>query len=1029
MHPWDRAQIAHWLVETCCVSVEDASAYADALVSAGFDSPLALSVAQGADWPAVVRLGHQRVIQHMAGQQLPTPLPPPPSPPPSPPMPKLPLTAGIVAAVGEKATEGAWDLGRRFRPRQKLSAPAYTAAGLCRVVRVRAVVERLLNIDLKGMTFTADLKYEASWTDGNILPMLRKLQPEDDPLQETGSSGESEADRAERQRRQEKRLNDLLDDSKSGQKDLYFTGLEGERFFAPRLYFRNLASGETETWLKIYLDPSCDDSVVVCLSSKCTGTFQEQFELEHFPFDEQDLTMEMASEHAREDGSGFSVQLERNDNDRYRSFVITRGFLQSSSYTLKERLRFTRDTTPPSESNSGKTYPLLQIGMRVQRHSFFWIFSVVVPLFFLTTALATSFVVNEDEFADRASITLTALLAIVAFQPVIADRLPDDCNTMTLVDLYVFICFAFAFILIMVQSVNAMYVNSSDTDFLEPTYAEEIGGKPYRISSPFVVTICVWVGFHLFIGLYVYMIIKWRRSRSKFWKSQNNVLWLGPLNADLIGPRDERTSSDKDETKKKVEQIICSRLRELPALRAQGHHVKGASLWNNEDAQEQLRQEHDKNERLHLRLLDCLLRLDGALARLLSPTAPKPSSTCALVVMDTARGAEALLDLAKEEPERWSAFVEAVEMEVALATAPDERAKALLTELFEKHGHDWTTPDKVKETLEKLRVSRSVAPRLEQLKSLEVSEERPPSGTESRPPLVKRASDGSLLSLSSRHFKPTTGRVRLEALNPSWISLLDKFRPLPPRREPLLSLGPLASSKLCSADLDIVWPSGGVGARPAYLEFSEVAAVTIPRASRAANQIPEEATHFAYVSIKSAMLVAGEEARQPRLILPHGGFAYWSQQPYEQGEAEDSQRKICRPAQVTRITEGPGMSFHRRVLTKEEHGALKDYQLLPVTLPSLRQIKVRRFCWIPPTCPRAGKTDCHCVRQLEFGSALICPHGGFAYTYSCDNNKHTKKFDCVFRLKPSQDLPPVRSECISRLHQIDSALSCVSKVR
>ena len=148
--------------------------------------------------------------------------------------------------------------------------------------------------------------------------MLRKLQPEDDPLQETGSSGESEADRAERQQRQEKRLNDLLDDKKSGQKDLYFTGLDGERFFAPRLYFRNLAeSGETETWLKIYLDPSCDDSVVVCLSSKCTGTFQEQFELEHFPFDEQDLTMEMASEHAREDGS-CSVQLERNDNDMYR---------------------------------------------------------------------------------------------------------------------------------------------------------------------------------------------------------------------------------------------------------------------------------------------------------------------------------------------------------------------------------------------------------------------------------------------------------------------------------------------------------------------------------------------------------------------------------------------------------------------------------------------------------------------------------------------------------------------------------------
>ena len=70
MHPWERAQIARWLVETCCVRPKEASVYADALVSTGFDSPLALSMAHGADWPAVVRLGHQRVIQHMAGQHL-----------------------------------------------------------------------------------------------------------------------------------------------------------------------------------------------------------------------------------------------------------------------------------------------------------------------------------------------------------------------------------------------------------------------------------------------------------------------------------------------------------------------------------------------------------------------------------------------------------------------------------------------------------------------------------------------------------------------------------------------------------------------------------------------------------------------------------------------------------------------------------------------------------------------------------------------------------------------------------------------
>ena len=256
---------------------------------------------------------------------------------------------------------------------------------------------------------------------------------------------------------------------------------------------------------------------------------------------------------------------------------MTRGFRQAGEYSLKERLRFTRDTTLPSESNSGKTYPILQIGMRVERiYSDFWLWAIIVPLFLLTGAIPTSFVVPREEYASRAGITLTALLAIVAFQPTI-EKLPDGPST-TLIDQYVRMCFIFAFILIMVQSVNAMHVG--DEDDLEATFAYEIGGEPYRISKPFVVALLVWVCITCCWMLYVYAAVKWRRSRSKgFWKPHNiNVLWLGPLNADLIGPRGGRTRSDKDEGKNRIEQIICSRLRELPAIRAQGHHVNRQPL-------------------------------------------------------------------------------------------------------------------------------------------------------------------------------------------------------------------------------------------------------------------------------------------------------------------------------------------------------------------------------------------------------------------------------------------------------------------
>ena len=74
--------------------------------------------------------------------------------------------------------------------------------------------------------------------------------------------------------------------------------------------------------------------------------------------------------------------------------------------------------------------------MRVERRAGYWVFNVLQPLFIVTTSMFASYAFSPDEFSDRCSITLTTLLAMVAFKYVISEKLPnisyatliDKCN-------------------------------------------------------------------------------------------------------------------------------------------------------------------------------------------------------------------------------------------------------------------------------------------------------------------------------------------------------------------------------------------------------------------------------------------------------------------------------------------------------------------------------------------------------------------------------------------------------------------------
>ena len=99
--------------------------------------------------------------------------------------------------------------------------------------------------------------------------------------------------------RLKRKVSDLIiDEQKSNQRTGKYSladDLEDQPFFAPRLYLNNLVNlkpEENEEWFTVY-EGAQGEAPIVCFRWKFKGTFQEVMELRTFPFDVQNLTIEI----------------------------------------------------------------------------------------------------------------------------------------------------------------------------------------------------------------------------------------------------------------------------------------------------------------------------------------------------------------------------------------------------------------------------------------------------------------------------------------------------------------------------------------------------------------------------------------------------------------------------------------------------------------------------------------------------------------------------------------------------------------
>ena len=327
-------------------------------------------------------------------------------------------------------------------------------------VRVRATVPRLLDVDMQNQAFTAELKLEATWEEDD--EDLLKIMERRDDLEGLDKAA-SEKDLDKLKKRDYRLLQDwckkpcsstqyqieVPDNSLSAEQNEPAPGepppsaairsrsktevslakqLANKRFFTPRLSITNLVKTEKEEmWYSFKrIDAKTARVSFIWL---LTGRFQDRLKLRSFPFDVQDLRVDLKAGHElqprKKGATGRPVLLVKNQDAKAKSVISVNTFVQASEYVLSPRLMFEQCESNPEGSSSSLTYSRLVMKMRVTRKSTYWIFAVGVPLFIVTTSLFSTFVLPLDETNDRLAASVTILLAMVAFKTYVSDKLPN----------------------------------------------------------------------------------------------------------------------------------------------------------------------------------------------------------------------------------------------------------------------------------------------------------------------------------------------------------------------------------------------------------------------------------------------------------------------------------------------------------------------------------------------------------------------------------------------------------------------------
>ncbi|XP_070176801.1 gamma-aminobutyric acid receptor subunit rho-2-like [Littorina saxatilis] len=169
------------------------------------------------------------------------------------------------------------------------------------------------------------------------------------------------------------------------------------------------------------------EAPVVSFRWRFKGLFREPLELAHFPFDVQDLTVDVSTERCVD-------EIKMKQDQHALSAVSTRAFQDSHEWTIYKHVECTHHTSG-LEYASSTIHPIIVFSTRVRRKVWYFVWNIVL-ICFLVMLLSFMTISIEPSSSDRLSNTMTLFLTMVAFKLVVKQSLPT-ISYLTYLDIYV----------------------------------------------------------------------------------------------------------------------------------------------------------------------------------------------------------------------------------------------------------------------------------------------------------------------------------------------------------------------------------------------------------------------------------------------------------------------------------------------------------------------------------------------------------------------------------------------------------------
>jgi len=292
-----------------------------------------------------------------------------------------------------------------------------------RQVQVRVQIEHLWDINSSHHYFHADVLLEAGWVaDESLEEWLEHLQQPSDWLGEMPEDERLKWVAIEVQEALNKRQLEYV-----WKPDLFFGNLVEVHEEA----MRNVVFGEMyEKWYRVKITEW--GHLRILERVRVVGDFSELYELQYFPADRQALTVEVRSKQ-----EPHLVHLSLPDDYKTTggsAEINAEMFVHTGSWTLSNRLRIWETRSLPSETLNlpARTYPQLRINMRAVRKFTQYIADVFVPQAILSLSATSSLLVPRSALGERLAITLTMVLASIAFKSQVHETIPSvSYSTMT----------------------------------------------------------------------------------------------------------------------------------------------------------------------------------------------------------------------------------------------------------------------------------------------------------------------------------------------------------------------------------------------------------------------------------------------------------------------------------------------------------------------------------------------------------------------------------------------------------------------